>query len=220
MFVNQASYLRPISSSAMVTFWPFGVAIEYSWRGWVPTSSSFTVRAPAVGLLSCMYSIANIASSTRSQRFALLAEKRGRHTAVLSGVVTASPRQIDLTPTYTVSSSFLHLSHMTLAVPIHGFSLSFSGWKSEWEIYSCAVYTAPQPTDSRGRLWTTMSTTYVRLSSRPESTKSLETNSIVSASRVQISTRNRLVTQLHPSLSPSPFRPTHSARVYCKRPRK
>ena len=55
MFVYQASYLRPISSSAMVTFWPFGVAIEYSWRGWVPTSSSFTVRAPDVGWLSCMY---------------------------------------------------------------------------------------------------------------------------------------------------------------------
>src|SRR6202012_806029 len=53
--ISHASYSAPAipnasnSSSITVTFWPFGVASEYSCKGWRPTGSSFSWVGPEMG---------------------------------------------------------------------------------------------------------------------------------------------------------------------------
>ncbi len=57
MRTSQASYSAPAwpaassSSSMIVTFWPFGVASEYSCSGCLPTGSSASWVGPATGRL-------------------------------------------------------------------------------------------------------------------------------------------------------------------------
>lgn len=51
IFMQGLTWTSPIpsSSSRMPIFWPFGVATEYSWKGFLPMGSSAWTRAPATG---------------------------------------------------------------------------------------------------------------------------------------------------------------------------